>query len=341
MGQVRLPSISVVTATFNSGKTLERCFKCVREQNYPQSKIEIVVGDGGSKDNTKKIAKKYKAKIIDIPSERQHAEYNRGVAFNAARNDLVLILDHDNFLPYKNWLLDMVQPFLDHKDIVAVETCYYDYNRKYSLMDRYFALYGSSEPLPFYLNKNDRMMQTSKTWMLQGKARDCGNYYLVSFERNPRKIPSIGTNGCLMNRSIVSKFGDVRPEYHYPIDVMVDVILSGHNKFAFVKNSIVHLTHQRGLLEFLKRRLRFTSQYHFQDLSRRRWSVYMKGDFWELVKYIIYSITFVKPTWDALVGFVQIPDVAWFVQPLMCFATAIMYGPLTLSSFFKRTNLDR
>lgn len=326
------PTISIVTATFNSGKILGRCLGAVREQDYPQDKIEIILGDGGSTDNTLEIAKKYKAKVIKIPKEKQHAEYNRGVAFNQAKADLVLILDHDNFLPYKTWLKDMVKPLLENPKMVATESCYYDYNRNYKLMDRYFALFGTSEPLPYYLGKADRLPQTAKTWINFGKAKDKGDYFLVEFEKDPLKIPTIGTNGCLMRRKLVVENADVRPEHHYPIDVMVDVIKNGYNQFGFVKNSIIHLTNLSGFWPFLKRRMMFADQYHFQDYSKRRYSVFMKGDEWKLVKYVFYSLTLVGPTRDAFKGFIKIPDLAWFVYPFMCLATTLVYGYITIKN---------
>src|SRR4030042_3613762 len=168
--KINLPTVSAAIATFNSGKTLERCLKLIREQNYPQEKIEIVLGDGGSTDDTYEIARKYKAKIVKIPSEKQHAEYNRGVAFNKGSGELSLIIDHDNFLPYKNWLRDMGQPLLENPEMVATSTCYYHYDKNYDVMDRYFALFGTSEPLPYYLKKADRMPQTAKTWVIRGEA---------------------------------------------------------------------------------------------------------------------------------------------------------------------------
>lgn len=327
----RLPTISVAIATFNSGKTIDRCLRLVREQNYPQGKIEIILGDGGSLDETFKIAKKYKAKFIAIPPEKQHAEYNRGVAYNKATGELVLILDHDNFLPYKNWLKDMVDPLLENPDMVATNTCYYHYDKSYNLMDRYFALFGTSEPLPYYLHKADRMPQTAKKWVLTGQAKDMGNYYLVKFEKDPRKFPSIGTNGCLMRRKVVNKYADVRAEYHYPIDVLFDVIQNGGpDEFGFVKNSIIHLTHSRGFPEFLKRRKRFVEQYHFADRQKRRWSVVMPGDEVGVILFVFYSLTFIRPFIDALIGFIAIADIAWFVHPIMCFGTTIMYGYSTI-----------
>lgn len=327
----KLPTISVVMPTFNSAKTLDRCLKLVRTQDYPQKKIEIILGDGGSTDNTLEIARKYNAKVIKIPPNKQHAEYNRGVAYNKAKEELVLILDHDNFMPYSNWLKDMVEPFLDNSEIVASNTCYYHYSRKFKLMDRYFALFGTSEPLPYFLHKADRMPWKTKKWILSGKAEDKGKYFLVEFENNPRKFPSIGTNGCLMRRKLVNKYANVKPDYHYPIDVLFDVIRNGGpRKFAFVKNSIIHLTHTRGLGEFIKRRKRFVEQYHFQDNARRRWSVVMPGDEMGVILYVLYSISLVFPLLESFKGFTRVRDIAWFMHPLMCFGTTVIYGWVTV-----------
>lgn len=335
-----LPTISVVTATFNSGKTLERCLKAVREQDYPQGKIEIILGDGGSTDKTLEIAKKYRAKVIKIPNEKQHAEYNRGVAFNKASGELAIILDHDNFIPYKTWMKDMVEPLLLNPQMVATETCYYDYNKKYKVMDRYCALFGISEPLPFYLGKADRLPHFADTWINLGEAKDMGNYYSVKFDKNPLKIPTIGTNGCLMRRKLVMENAQAKAELHYPIDVMVDVINNGYNEFGFVKNSLIHLTNLGGFWPYLRRRIMFIQQYHWQHQATRRYSVFMRGDEWKLAKYVFFSLTFIKPTLDALRGYLKIHDLAWFVNPFMCFATTIIYSYVTVknlsANFFRK-----
>jgi len=336
MRETQWPTISIVTATFNSGKTLDRCLIAVLDQDYPKGKIEIVLGDGGSTDNTLEIAKKFDAIVCKIPKEKQHAEYNRGVAFNKAKGELALILDHDNFIPYKTWLKDMVKPLLENPKMVAKETAYYDYSPSYKLMDRYCALFGISEPLPYYLGKADRLPQNADHWINLGKSKDMGNYFLVEFESDPRKIATIGTNGCLMRRKLVMENADVRPEYHYPIDVMVDVIKNGHNQFGFVKNSLIHLTNLNGFWIYIKRRLMFAESYHFEHHAHRRYSVVMKGDEWAVIKYVFFSLTLVKPTLDAIRGYAKIHDVAWFVNPFMCIATTFIYSFMTIKNLIIR-----
>lgn len=325
MAKAIQPTVSVVTASYDGSiQTLTEMLKRVRSQNYPQHKVEIILGHGGKP--IKQLAKAFNARVIYVDPKLQNAEYNRGLAFNQARNDLVLILDHDNFMPNHNYLSELVQPLIENPDVVASESCYFHYDKNYSLLDRYYALIGTLDPIPYYLGKADRMSQISRKWNLLGKAEDKGDYYLVKFEKNPIKIPTIGTNGCLMRRNLVKDNADVRPGHHYPIDVMVDVILTGHTKFAFVKNSLIHLTGSRGVVEFLKRRLKFVEQYHFADNSKRRYSVVMRGDEIRLIGYIIASLTIVIPIWDSLRGYSKIHDVAWFLHPIMCIGIVIVYG---------------
>ena len=180
------------------------------------------------------------------------------------------------------------------------------------------------------------MPQFSKKWSLSGKAVDKGDYFLVTVDREPRHFLSIGTNGCLMRRKIVDKYANAKPDYHYPIDVLFDVVKnSEYNEFVFVKNSIEHLTHSNGFWEFMKRRAKFVDEYHFKDHSKRRWSVVMPGDGWGVVRYVVYSVTLVGPMYDSLKGYRKIHDWAWFVHPMMCLVTTLMYGRISIKYFFK------
>lgn len=331
MIEKKLPTISVITPSYSGSlSVLEQCLAGVRKQNYPQEKVEIVLGHGGTKEEISKIAGKYNAKIVLVPKEKQNAEYNRGVAFNHAKGELVLVLDHDNFFPHKNWIRDMVAPLVPHKELVGSNTCYYHYDKSYTLLDRYFALFGASEPLPFFLKKADRFPQYAKEWPLTGKAEDHGKYFIVEFEKDPRKFPSIGTNGCLMRKKLVQENSQSDPAHHYPIDVMFDVAKKGHSQYAYVKTSLIHLTHSRGFIEFIRRKLMFVEKYHFEDHSKRRWSVVMPGDGFGVALFVLYSVTIFPALYHSIKGYLKIPDFAWFMHPLMCLGTTFVYGYMTI-----------
>lgn len=53
--------------TYNSEGTLEESLKTIRNQDYDQNQIEILVIDGGSTDKTRAIAEKYNCRIINNP----------------------------------------------------------------------------------------------------------------------------------------------------------------------------------------------------------------------------------------------------------------------------------
>ena len=86
----------------------------------------------------------------------------------------------------------------------------------------------------------------------------------------------------------------------------------------------------------MKRRYKFLRQYHFKDLSKRRYSVYMKGDFWKLVKFIIFSVTLIKPVYDSAKGYLKIRDVAWFLHPIMCLGVCCIYGYAAVASLINK-----
>ena len=53
--------ISIITVTFNSGRTLRDTIESVLRQSHPD--IEYIVMDGGSKDNTVDIIKEYEPRF--------------------------------------------------------------------------------------------------------------------------------------------------------------------------------------------------------------------------------------------------------------------------------------
>jgi len=83
------PTLSVVLATYNEEKNLPRCLESV-------SKLadEIIIVDGQSTDDTVKIAKKFKVKVIST-TNKPNFHINKQMAIEAATGDWILQLDAD------------------------------------------------------------------------------------------------------------------------------------------------------------------------------------------------------------------------------------------------------
>jgi glycosyltransferase involved in cell wall biosynthesis len=96
------PVISVVMATYNYGRFIEEAIDSVLSQEYPQERVQIVVVDDGSTDDTAERVKKYGSKIVYFrkPNGGQASALNLG--FAEARGEIIALLDADDyFLPGK------------------------------------------------------------------------------------------------------------------------------------------------------------------------------------------------------------------------------------------------
>lgn len=339
MNKVTMPPlISVVIATYNSDRTLEQCLSSVKNQDYPLEKIQLIIADGGSSDKTIIIAKKFNVTLINVPKEKQNAEYNKAYGLQYATGEYILFIDYDNILPHKNWIKKMLQPLLIHEDLVAVEPLRYRYDPSFTLLDRYFALFGVNDPVPYYLGKADRMDYIHNEYNLLGSAKNKGDYYLVTFDRNnPRNIPTLGANGFLIRKNILKK-AQIKPGKYFHIDINVDLIKLGYTKYAFIKDDIIHLTNNN-FVSFLRRRVKFINQYDINKVSARRYSVYYpneKQDKNKIVLFIIYSLTFIKPLFDSIKGWLKIHDPAWFIHPFMCITVVLLYGLTIIKTSLKK-----
>lgn len=328
-----LPTISVVIATFNSSRTLERCLQSLHDQDYPIERIELILADGGSTDNTAAIAARFGARIVNVPSDKQGAEYNKGYGLQFATGEFLLCIDHDNILPHRGWLKAMLQPLLDHPEAVASEPLRYRYDRSISLLDRYFALYGVNDPLPYYLGKADRMDYIHRQYNLLGQATDVGAYYIVKFDSaHPRRIPTLGANGFLIRRAAWLQ-SQHDPDHYFHIDINVDLVAQGLSTYAFIKDDIIHLSNNQ-LWPFLKRRQHFMNKYYLNSFSSRRYSVYDSADDkLKLIWFVFLAVTTVKPLFDSIRGWLKIHDRAWFVHPLMCWAVVWIYGTALIRGY--------
>ncbi len=334
-----LPSVSVVIATFNSRNTIARCLTSIRQQTYPQSLISIIIVDGGSIDGTRDIVKNFHVKLISVNPKKQNAEYNKSIGIQEAKGEILFLLDHDNVLPHNRWLKRMVYPFLDSKKVVGVETLRYHYDPNGSLLDRYFSLFGAGDPIAYYLGKADRLSYLHDVYNLAGQAIDKGTYYLVEF--NDKNIPTLGANGFLIRRKLLMEHARSGPGEYYHIDVNVDLIREGYNTYAFVKDSIIHLTGYNNIFNFLKRRILFLKQYYLDASGTivkksRRYSVFEKKDTFKLIKFIIISITLVIPLIDSIRGYRKIHDIAWFLHPFLCFVLFVLYSYTIMSDYIRR-----
>ncbi len=115
-------TISIITATFNSGTTLRDTIESVLSQSFKD--IEYIIIDGASKDNTLDIIKEYepkfegKMKWISEPDKGLYDAMNKGIEM--ATGDVIGILNSDDFYSSTDILASVA------KEIEDVDAVYGD-----------------------------------------------------------------------------------------------------------------------------------------------------------------------------------------------------------------------
>lgn len=106
--------ISIITATYNSSKTIADTISSVYNQDYKD--IEHIIIDGASKDNTLEIIKNLPNRVTKILSEPDKGIYdamNKGIKL--ATGDIIGILNSDDFYVSTDVISEVVKTFHQQK----------------------------------------------------------------------------------------------------------------------------------------------------------------------------------------------------------------------------------
>ena len=117
--------VSVIIPVFNLGSFIERAIKSVFAQSFPKEKIEIIVVNDGSTDETTIILNKYSKEIMIINQSNMGAVKAANVGFRNASGEYIIKLDGDDcFEP--NILKEFVSVLDNYSEIDFVYADYYE-----------------------------------------------------------------------------------------------------------------------------------------------------------------------------------------------------------------------
>jgi mycofactocin system glycosyltransferase len=105
------PFVSVIIPVRNRPDDIAACLQTLRELAYPGDKLEIIVVDDASTDQTLDVASRFPVRLIPIEQHKQ-AAYCRNVAARRSRGDLLAFIDSD-CLAGSAWLRELVPAFKD------------------------------------------------------------------------------------------------------------------------------------------------------------------------------------------------------------------------------------
>jgi glycosyltransferase involved in cell wall biosynthesis len=122
MSNDRLPRFSVIICTRNEEKYISRCIDSLLSNNYPSNLVQVLVCDGKSTDNTRRIVKHYAREhthiqLLDNP--RLTTPYGFNLGIDNANSDIIAVLSaHSEVAP--DWIEKNVYALYKHPEVEGV-----------------------------------------------------------------------------------------------------------------------------------------------------------------------------------------------------------------------------
>lgn len=313
------PSISFIIPTYNAAAHIQRCLKSIRGQDYSQERIEVIIPDGGSSDNTLDLAGQYNCKILQ--NQKRLAEYGLQLGILNARGDFLVPFAADNELIGCNWVKKVIDLFSFDREISAV------WGRLASAKDdsslnKYFELI-QSDPLNWFLNKN--LSKYKKDSQIYGK--DC-----FIFNVDPRRPLVWGANG-IAYRAAISRPIWAQEGYLGDNDAFQHMVEQGSNRVAYFDSPHVYHHHVANLKQWFTKWKR-NYQSHFLDKLKTRnlqW-VFVQDFKRRLCFWLAYSLCPLFSGMQAVYLALRDRNVHWLYHPLVSFLQTTVYIYITLTT---------
>ena len=128
---------SVIIPAYNEEKDIGNCLKSLKNQSY--KKLEVIVVDDGSTDQTKEIVKKFKSVKLIQGTHKGPGE-SRNIGAKKAEGSILIFVDADMTFD-KNYIKNLIKPILEDKTGKIIGTTH-DYEIATNVHNVYGSLYG-------------------------------------------------------------------------------------------------------------------------------------------------------------------------------------------------------
>lgn len=312
------PIISVVIPAYNEEKHIVRCLDSIYRQKYPKEKLDVIVVDNYSTDDTVKLAKRYPVRIYK--DRTKDAQRLKMVGLRKARGKYFIFLDADNRLVGDEWFATMLAPHEDNKIVGSVTDIIPDPSDP--PLSQYFASF-SFYSSPLFSFFSDRVEDT----IVEHKA----GYAVCKY--TPERIPPTGS--CLYKMSYLKKAGILNHEKFMELDVVVHLVHHGFDMFAYLPSPGMYHTHITKLGTIFWKRKRNIERNYLKDIATRQftWIDYSSpSDVLKLGLWILLALTWVIPLITGIAKAIRYR--AWryaYFEPAVTFleVVAIVWAILT------------
>ncbi len=104
-------SVSILIPVRNRPQNIKECLGSLMQLNFPKDKLEIIVVDDASTDNTPDVVSQFPVHLISLKNNMQ-APFCRNLAARNSKGDILAFIDSD-CLADRQWLLELIPAFKD------------------------------------------------------------------------------------------------------------------------------------------------------------------------------------------------------------------------------------
>lgn len=303
----KFPKLTIVVPVFNEEKNIVRCLTSIFNQKYPRNRLEVIVVDDISEDNTVREAKRFPVNILR--NDAHDGEVGKMIGFNAAKGDLFYYLDADVELRGNDWITKMIYPLISNKNIVGVFTRHYA-KRNASSLERYYSM----EAL-----QRDAVYEFFSPSVESTVSEKNDDYEICEFA--VERIPSAGR--CLYRRQMLKKIiGDSKK--YLELDIMKLFVKRGYTKFAYVPQAGIYHHHVESLSQLIEKRKRNVQKVYLPDIENREYtwfSLTNPGDLIKLFLLFFYAHTLVFSLIRGIYKCFKYKDIAGLWEPIVTLVT--------------------
>ncbi len=297
------PKISVVIPALNEELNIGTCLRSIFAQNYPKEKIDVIVVDGNSTDQTVNLAKNFPVRILK--NSKGLTGISRKMGVEAASGELIAFIDADNELPHAHWFSDMVSPLLTD-DLLAGTIPRIRIKRSHPPASRLYSLMEAS-PLVSVAFSNARTLCTDKI--------------------TEKTFFPFGGNGLMIKKKVILEAGNYRSiRGQEDVDLTFRVVKLGYYFRMMFNTNIYHLSH-RTLRQLHRksysRMLSFLNNY--SSLTYKFTPTAQKGN---LVANVFLNVFLLRSLIEVGYGYKRDKDMSWLYYPILFYYTFLMFGAL-------------
>ena len=309
---MKYPKISIIICTYNNKELVKRCLDSIFSQNYKN--FEVICVDGGSKDGTLDLLKRYKVKVIQ--NRKQFPEgpgMGKSQGVKKARGEIIAFIDQDNILIGKNCLKELVYPLSKDKEIFGV-ACKLYIDKEDNITNRYLSYVGT-DPFAVYRSLEGRMA------LDRINLKDEGRYH--TYNITIENCLCTGGNVFLVKKIALEKIGG----YVQDVEMIYSLCLIGINRIAIPKKAFTHHLTINSFKEFLEKRWGWGHHYSIKNKYPRRYSWMPKtvNEYFIFVLFIISNIIIIPNIIDMIRKLIYTKDRAWLLHPVSMFLITIIY----------------